>query len=183
MPGLSESPGCGFETSSLAGTGVTDSSVLDKLHLQFHRSPGRCSFQNLSLMGRMIPQYLRCSLQGCRLVDGIHLRLGSTSLSRLNCCQSAAWCARMTAVSYSVLSHAPHWWEAMGITSFNHWLNDFRTPFESSIRAAISFCVRCTLNAEKTSLLCRNCCWKSLSWSEDEKASSVAWLNTSRTTS
>lgn len=52
-------------------------------------------------------QYFRCEDSGLGDVVGIHRRLGMTSLLRRNDCQSAALCARMTAVSYSVRSHAP----------------------------------------------------------------------------
>ena len=52
---------------------------------------------------------------------------------------------------YSVSSQAPHWWEAMGRTSAFHCSNGFRLPLESRRRAAISFWVRWTLKAAKTS--------------------------------
>ena len=40
----------------------------------------------------------------------------------------------MTAVSYSVRSHAPHWWEAMGCASSRHWVNGLRLPSSSRSR-------------------------------------------------
>ena len=105
LPGLFSSPSCGLSAGSKSGRGVGSSSVDEREHLQFQRSPGRWLFQNGSSMGRIVPQNRRWSAPGCREVDGIHFRLGSTSFSRSNCRQLAAWCARIIAVSYSVSSH------------------------------------------------------------------------------
>lgn len=71
-------------------------------------------------------QYFRCEDSGLGDVVGIHRRLGITSLLCRKDCQSAALCARMTAVSYSVRSHAPQWCVEMEETSLSHWRKGFR---------------------------------------------------------
>jgi len=48
MPGFEVSPGCGSEGwlyCAAVGTFVGSSSVDVRVHLQFHRSPGRCWIQ------------------------------------------------------------------------------------------------------------------------------------------
>ena len=109
LAGLPLSPGCGASSSAPAGMSVAGSSVCSSVHLQFQWSPGLCWFQKGSSMGRVsfIFQKMRCSASGSADVVGIHRRLGMMSLLRSNCFQSAASCARLTAVLYSVRSHGP----------------------------------------------------------------------------
>ena len=164
MPGLLSSPGCGsLPPMGALGTAVGGSSVDRRSHLQFHRSPGRWWFQKSWAMGSTVFQNCWWSFPGLGDVDGIHLRLGSTSASRMNCCQFAACRARRTAVSYSVRSQRSHWCDVMEWTSFFHCSNVFRLPFESVSWRATSFWSRCVLNAAKTALLWRSACRKSSS--------------------
>ena len=78
------------------------------INLQFHLSSGWYSSQNGSLTGSVsfLTQY-SLWLSGSFEVVDIHRRLGRISLLRSNSRQSAAVCARITAVSYSVCSHEP----------------------------------------------------------------------------
>lgn len=65
-------------------------------------------------------QKTRCFASGLGDTVGIHRRLGMMSLLRSNCRQSAALCARMTAVLYSVFSQALRKWLDIPLMSSFH---------------------------------------------------------------
>ena len=140
--------------SSTTSAGVAGSSVASSMHLQFQRSCGWCFSQNGCSIGKVsfFSQYERCEASASGDVVGIQRRLGNMSLFSMNSCQSAAACARSTAVLYSVRSHAPVWCEAIVRTSLAHCSNGLILPFASRSLSAIALPIACTLNAANTSL-------------------------------
>lgn len=76
-------------------------------------------------------QTTACVLSGSSEVVGIQRRFGKMSMFRSNSCQSAAACARMTAVSYSVRSHVLI--HLMHLEGGKHLIGVAQVPLEEAV--------------------------------------------------